>query len=85
MAAAGLGYSFIPERCVAHADVVALRLVEPEIWREISLVTVRGRPYSTPLGALVREATRLFRKPPHGIVSPNADDAATTREEDGLL
>ncbi len=78
MAAAGLGYSFIPERCAATADVVALRLVEPEIWREISLVTVRGRPYSTQLGALVREAARLFRKPADDITdhpgSPSTSD-----------
>ena len=61
MAAAGLGYAFIPEQCAAHPDVVTRRLVEPEIWRDVCLVTVRGRPYSIPLGALVREAARLFR------------------------
>ena len=30
--------------------------VEPEFWREVSLVSVRGRPHSPAVGALVREA-----------------------------
>jgi LysR family hydrogen peroxide-inducible transcriptional activator len=33
-------------------------LVDPEIWREVSLVTVRGRPHSQAVGALIREAMR---------------------------
>ena len=62
MAAAGLGYAFIPEQCAQHPGVIVRRLVEPEIWREVCLVTVRGRPHSSPLGAMVRQATRLFRR-----------------------
>ena len=61
MVAAGLGYAFIPEQCAQHPGVVVRPLIEPEIWRQVCLVTVRGRPHSSPLGALVREATRLFR------------------------
>ena len=64
MAAAGLGYAFVPEHSVSHPGVVALPLVDPEITREICLVTVRGRRHPTPLGALVREAMRLFPRPP---------------------
>ena len=59
MAAAGLGYAFMPALCVEHPGVVALPLVEPEIWREVALVTVRGRPHSPAVGALVQEAMRL--------------------------
>ena len=59
MAAAGLGYAFMPALSVAHPGVVALPLVEPEIWREVALVTVRGRPHSPGVGALMREAMRL--------------------------
>ena len=58
MAAAGLGYAFMPALCVDHPGVVARPLVEPEIWREIALVTVRGRPHSPGVGALVQEAMR---------------------------
>ena len=56
MAAAGLGIGFMPELCVNHPGVVARPLVEPEFWREVALVTVRGRPHSPAVGALVREA-----------------------------
>jgi DNA-binding transcriptional LysR family regulator len=56
MAAAGLGYAFMPESCIAHPGVVARPLVEPEFWREVNLVTVRGRPHSPAVGVLVREA-----------------------------
>jgi LysR family transcriptional regulator, hydrogen peroxide-inducible genes activator len=55
MVAAGLGYGFMPESCVAHPGVVARPLIEPEFWREVNLVTVRGRPHSPAVGALVRE------------------------------
>jgi LysR family transcriptional regulator, hydrogen peroxide-inducible genes activator len=59
MVRAGLGFGFLPQHCVADAtDIVARPLVEPEIWREVNLVTVRGRPHSPAIGALVREAMR---------------------------
>ncbi len=58
MAAAGVGYAFMPERSVTHPQVVSKPLVDPEIWREVSLVTVRGRPHSPAVGALVHEAMR---------------------------
>ena len=56
MAAAGLGLAFMPRLCVNHPGVVARPLVAPEFWREVSLVTVRGRPHSPALGAMVTEA-----------------------------
>ena len=59
MAAADLGYAFMPALSAEHPGVVALPLVEPEIWREVALVTVRGRPHSPSVGALVQEAMRL--------------------------
>lgn len=59
MAAAGLGYAFMPALSVDHPGVVARPLIEPEIWREVALVTVRGRPHSPGVGALMQEAMRL--------------------------
>jgi len=56
MAAAGLGFSFIPEYCITIPGIVTRPLIEPEVIRTISLVTVRGRPHSPALGAFVREA-----------------------------
>jgi DNA-binding transcriptional LysR family regulator len=58
MVAAGLGFAFMPENAAQHPGVVALPVVEPEFWRKVNLVTVRGRPYSPGVGALVREAMR---------------------------
>jgi DNA-binding transcriptional LysR family regulator len=58
MAAAGMGFGFMPELSACHPGVVALPLIEPEFWREIALVTVRGRHYSAAAGSLVREAMR---------------------------
>jgi DNA-binding transcriptional LysR family regulator len=57
MIAAGLG--FMPEHSVNHPGVVARPVVDPELWREVNLVTVRGRPHSPAVGALVREAMRV--------------------------
>jgi LysR family transcriptional regulator, hydrogen peroxide-inducible genes activator len=58
MVAGGLGFAFMPENAARHADIVALPVIEPEFWRKVNLVTVRGRPYSPGVGALVREAMR---------------------------
>jgi len=56
MVAAGLGFAFMPANSVNHPDVVGIPVIEPEFWRQVNLVTVRGRPYSPGVGALVREA-----------------------------
>jgi DNA-binding transcriptional LysR family regulator len=55
MAAAGFGYACMPGSSIHHAGVVARPLTDPEVWRKIHLVTVRGRRHSAALGALVRE------------------------------
>ena len=33
-------------------------MIEPEFWRDVNLVSVRGRPHSHAVGVLVREAMR---------------------------
>jgi LysR family transcriptional regulator, hydrogen peroxide-inducible genes activator len=58
MVVSGLGFGFMPESCAQHPMVIARPMVEPEFWREVRLVTVRGRPHSPAVGALVREAMR---------------------------
>jgi LysR family transcriptional regulator, hydrogen peroxide-inducible genes activator len=58
MVAAGLGFAFMPINMVKHPGVAALPVVEPEFWRQVSLVSVRGRRYSPAVGSLVREAMR---------------------------
>jgi len=55
LVAAGMGYGFMPSSAVGYPGVVARPLTGPEFWREVNLVTVRGRPHSPAVGALVRE------------------------------
>jgi LysR family hydrogen peroxide-inducible transcriptional activator len=44
MVAAGLGFAFMPANSVNHSGVIGVPVVEPEFWRQVNLVTVRGRP-----------------------------------------
>jgi hypothetical protein len=39
-----------------HPGVVVLPIVEPEFWRQVNLVSIRGRRHSPAVGAIVREA-----------------------------
>jgi len=47
---------FFPKYSIANADVIATPPANPEFWREVSLKTVKGRPYSGAVGALVHVA-----------------------------
>ena len=58
MVAAGMGYSFLPRSSAEYPGVVFRPLTEPEFWRTVNLVTVRGRRHSPAVGALVREVMR---------------------------
>jgi DNA-binding transcriptional LysR family regulator len=62
MAAAGMGFSFLPKYCADHPGVVVRPLIDPEFWRKVSLVTVRGRKHSPAVGALVHEAMQATWK-----------------------
>jgi len=62
IAAAGIGYAFMPEHCAQHPEIVIRPLVEPEIWREVSLVTVRDRPHSAAVGAFLGEVMRARKQ-----------------------
>jgi LysR family transcriptional regulator, hydrogen peroxide-inducible genes activator len=85
MVAAGLGFAFMPENAVKHPGVVGLPVVQPEFWRQVGLVSVRGRRYSPGVGSLVREAMRKtwFGKRPErvmdsvdGLLPAGGDEAA---------
>jgi DNA-binding transcriptional LysR family regulator len=77
MVAAGLGFAFMPANAVKHPGVVGIPLVDPEFWRHVDLVTVRGRRYSPGMGALVREAMRKswFGERALATRLPGADEA----------
>jgi len=59
MIRAGLGFGFMPQFSVTDPAVIARPLIEPDFWRTVNLCTVRGRPHSPAVGALVREAMRV--------------------------
>ena len=58
MILAGLGCSIMPEFLPAMPGISTRIVVEPELMREISLVTVAGRRYSPPVEACIRLAQR---------------------------
>ena len=58
MVVAGLGFTYIPEYAVTVPGVITRPLIDPEVCRTVSLVTVRGRPHSPAVGAFLREAKR---------------------------
>ena len=62
MVAAGMGVCFLPEYSATHPGVVARPVRDPEVRREVCLVTVAGRRWSPPLGRFV-EAVRRYRWP----------------------
>jgi LysR family hydrogen peroxide-inducible transcriptional activator len=54
MVAAGLGVTFLPEFSVVIPGLVARPLVEPEVVREISLVSIAGRTWSPAMETFIR-------------------------------
>lgn len=66
MAEAGLGVALAPRSMImgAHAPSTrALRVVEPELSRQVAIVTVRGRPFS-PAAARLAQLVRELIGPP---------------------
>jgi LysR family transcriptional regulator, hydrogen peroxide-inducible genes activator len=58
MVMAGLGFTYIPEYAVTMPSLILRPLVEPEVWRTVELVTVRGRAHAPPVGAFIHAARR---------------------------
>jgi DNA-binding transcriptional LysR family regulator len=54
MVMANIGFAFMPEYSVTHPDSVRRPLIEPEVKRTISLITVPGRKHSPAVAAFIR-------------------------------
>ncbi len=54
MVAAGMGISFLPEYTAVFPGVVGCPVVGPSIARNVCLVTVAGRRWSSPVAAFVQ-------------------------------
>lgn len=73
--ARGLGFALMPQHNIDHSGVVARPLVEPTLWREVSLFTCGERANGEGLDALVQEATRMMAATPPFPAASLADDA----------
>ncbi len=62
MVLARIGFAFMPECSVTLPDLLQRPLIDPEVSRTISMITVPGRPYSPATAAMVRSA-QTFRWP----------------------
>jgi DNA-binding transcriptional LysR family regulator len=69
MVLAGLGFTYIPEYAVTVPGILTRPLIDPEVYRTVSLVTVRGRPHSPAVGAFLREAKRYRWEAPVSLSS----------------
>ena len=56
MAASGIGFCLVPQYSPVVPGLIIRPIVEPEIVREVCLVTVAGRRFSPPVARFVREA-----------------------------
>lgn len=56
MVRAGLGITLMPQHLPILPGLVTRRIVDPEVFRQISLVTVAGRPHNRPVDAAVKAA-----------------------------
>ena len=56
MIMAGMGSSFMPEHLSMHPNLARRLVVDPDVTREIELVTVSGRRFSPAVAAFVRMA-----------------------------
>jgi DNA-binding transcriptional LysR family regulator len=61
--AAGLGYALMPEMSTNAPGIVTRPLIEPEICRDVALVSVRDRIQAPDMGALVDAVMRWSKSP----------------------
>ena len=62
MVLARIGFAFMPECSVTLPDLLQRPLIEPEVSRTISMLSVPGRPYSPATAAMLR-AAKSFQWP----------------------
>jgi DNA-binding transcriptional LysR family regulator len=62
MVAAGMGVCFLPEYSNTIPGVISRPVISPSIEREVCLVTVAGRRWSSPVSAFIR-AVKQYRWP----------------------
>lgn len=83
MVLAGVGFAFMPEYAITSPDSVSRPLVDPEVKRTISLVTVPGRRHSPPVAAFVA-AARGHRWGGEGAAAARPRHGQGGRSGDGI-
>ena len=58
MVAAGMGVCFLPEYTAVYPGVVSCPVVSPSVERDVCLITVAGRRWSSPVAAFVQAVRR---------------------------
>ena len=58
MVAAGMGVCFLPEYTAVYPGVISCPVVSPSVEREVCLITVAGRRWSSPVSAFVQAIRR---------------------------
>lgn len=85
MVAAGLGCTVMPQYLPIIDGVLIRPLIEPEVARQISIVTVAGRPHSKPVSIAVTAAQSLrwdelgTRQPAKQVAAARADKRHAAR------
>ena len=74
MVAAGLGICFIPEFSAVIPGLHVRPVIEPEVWREVCLVTMAGRRFSPAVAAFV-SAVRAYGWPSGTAAVPHKSAA----------
>ena len=69
MVAAGMGVCFLPEFSATHPGMAVRPVQDPEVRREVCLVTVAGRRWSPALSSFV-QAIRRYHWPEEAETSP---------------
>jgi DNA-binding transcriptional LysR family regulator len=58
MVASGMGVCFLPEYTTIYPGVVSRPVVSPSLDRDVCLITVAGRRWSSPVAAFVQAMRR---------------------------
>jgi DNA-binding transcriptional LysR family regulator len=77
MVAGGMGVAFLPEYSALLPGLLTRLVIDPVISRQICLVTVAGRRWSSPVSALIGEL-RQYRWPHSAPMNANDPDFDTT-------
>ena len=80
MVAGGLGICFIPEFSAVMPGLQMRPVVEPEVWRDICLVTVAGRRMSPALATFLK-AVKDYPWPESRFGAPNEASTKRNAEE----